>query len=238
MPDYFDIYQNHAGQYDLLVEREDFQHHLLEALKEITSINGLDVVEFGAGTGRLTCMLAPLVESIRAFDSSQPMLDVAVEKLKRMEAQNWQVAVGDHRNIPSASASADLVISGWSMCYLALVDDRDWKMELNRGLQEMKRIARKNGTLVIIETLGTGHETPIHPKELIHYFDFLEGSGFQRTWIRTDYRFTSMEEAQNLSRFFFGNAMVQQIKRSEAGIILPECTGIWWQNILSKETDR
>jgi len=34
----------------------------------------LDVVEFGAGTGRITRLLAPEVQSIRAFDASEHML--------------------------------------------------------------------------------------------------------------------------------------------------------------------
>ena len=34
MPDYFEIYNQHADQYDLLVAREDYQHNLFRALNE------------------------------------------------------------------------------------------------------------------------------------------------------------------------------------------------------------
>jgi len=229
MPDYFEIYHKHAGQYDLLVSREDYQHNLSKALEKITPFTGLDVVEFGAGTGRLTCMLVPLVKTIRAFDSSQHMLDVAIAKLKRTGSENWQVAIGDHRKIQAKNETADVVISGWSICYLVVGDEETWQVELSRGLAEMGRVLRKNGTLIIIETLGTGCETPAAPPDLKAYYTFLEVRGFLHTWVRTDYLFRDMDEAQNLTRFFFGDEMINRIKSDENGLILPECTGIWWQ---------
>jgi len=236
MPDYFDIYQHHVAEYDLLVQREDYQHRLFQALNRIIPFQGLDVVEFGAGTGRLTCLLAPVVRSIRAYDSSQPMLDVAAAKLHNSAAQNWHLAVGDHRRIPTASGSADVALSGWSMCYLALEKAADWQLELDRGLQEMQRVLRPQGARIIIETLGTGRETPEPPPDLREYFEFLERRGFQRDWIRTDYLFQDMDEAQSLTRFFFGEEMIGKIRENEQGIILPECTGLWWQIHHSKET--
>ena len=54
MPDYQAIYQNQAAQYELMVSREDYQGNLLPALNAIRPLAGLDVVELGAGTGRLT----------------------------------------------------------------------------------------------------------------------------------------------------------------------------------------
>ena len=80
MPDYQEIYAQHADQYDQLVSREDYQHNILPALQEIRSLAGLSVVELGAGTGRLSCMLAPLARSLHLLDASQHMLDVAVAK--------------------------------------------------------------------------------------------------------------------------------------------------------------
>jgi hypothetical protein len=83
--------------------------------------------------------------------------------------------------------------------------------------------------LIIIETLGTGHETPAPPDGLKAYFGYLEAKGFQRTWIRTDYLFQDRAEAETLTRFFFGDAMVEEILNDKRGMLLPECTGIWWR---------
>ena len=54
MPDYDEIYIRQAEQYELLTSYEDCQGKLLQALSQIRSFEGLDIVEFGAGTGRLT----------------------------------------------------------------------------------------------------------------------------------------------------------------------------------------
>ena len=59
-----EIYASRAQDYERLVAREDFAGNILKALQEIRALSGLDVVELGAGTGRLTCLLAPLVRSI------------------------------------------------------------------------------------------------------------------------------------------------------------------------------
>jgi ubiquinone/menaquinone biosynthesis C-methylase UbiE len=230
MPDYQEIYQHHADQYELFVSREDYQQQIYRSLNEIVPFSGRDVVEFGAGTGRLTCMLAPVVGSIHAFDVSQTMLDVAIAKLEASGLHNWRIAAADHRDVPVADHSADIAISGWSICYMAVWYEQSWQSELRRAVAEMKRVLRPGGTIILLETLGTGHETPMPPDELVAYFAFLEAEGFTATWIRTDYRFDSPTEAEALARFFFGDALADRI-REEQLVIVPECTGIWWLRV-------
>src|SRR5262245_47490771 len=110
MPDFKTIYAQHADRYDRLVAREDYQGNLLRALGQIRPLAGIDVVELGAGTGRFTRMLAPHVASIRAFDASQHMLDVAAESLARGGWTNWRLDVADSRALPMEEASADLAL--------------------------------------------------------------------------------------------------------------------------------
>lgn len=223
-----DLYNTQADQYDLLVSREDYQHNILPALNQIHPLAGLNVVELGAGSGRLTCLLAPIVESIRAFDSAQAMLEVAMAKLRRMPSQNWTIGVADHRNLPVKAQSADLVISGWSICYTVVYHPTHWREELGKALAEMKRVLRPRGTIILLETQGTGHETPHPPEKLARYYHYLEANeGFSSTWIRTDYQFDSLAEAESLVRFFFGDTLADQTVQ-EKWVILPECTGIWW----------
>ena len=62
MPEYQEIYAEHGSRYDELVSREDYQRNILPALQEIRVMDGLDVVDLGAGTGRIACLLAPLVK--------------------------------------------------------------------------------------------------------------------------------------------------------------------------------
>ncbi|HOU11885.1 MAG TPA: class I SAM-dependent methyltransferase [Anaerolineae bacterium] len=224
---YADIYAHHADEYEQLISRENYTGNLLATLQKITPLEGLDVIDMGAGTGRLVRILAPFARAVRAFDASAAMLAVAAARLKASGAHNWQVAVADHRALPAQSRSADLVISGWSICY-TVVWEEDWQTELDKALSEMERVARPGGTLVILETLGTGFETPTPPQTMQKYFAHLDTTGFSSTWIRTDYRFASIEEARELTTFFFQADMTDQLISREPAI-LPECTGIWYK---------
>lgn len=228
MPTEKEVYEAYADQYERLVRREDYQNNLLAAIETYCSLEGIDAIELGAGTGRLTRLLAPYVRSIKAFDASAHMLVEAEKSLRSMGLGNWETSVADHRQVPVPDGSADLVISGWSFCYLAVWGGADWQFALGEGLREIQRILRPGGTILMIESLGTGTEKPRPPVHLGAYFDWLTEAGFERGWTRTDYRFESLEEAIELSTFFFGEEMGQQV-REKSWIILPECTGIWWK---------
>jgi ubiquinone/menaquinone biosynthesis C-methylase UbiE len=232
MADHFqEIYAKHADKYEALVKHEDYQGNILKALREIHPLTGIDVVEFGAGTGRLTLMLAPLVRSLYVFDGSQHMLDVTIDKLNQLDLGNWQAEVADNRKIPVAESSADLSIQGWSFGHFAGWYPDTWRDEIGKAVGEMKRVLRPGGTAIILETLGTGRETPQAPTEgLTAYYAWLEKEqGFRSTWIRTDYWFESLDEAKALTAFFFGDELASEVMKHN-WVILPECTGVWWFN--------
>ena len=233
------IYQTDGDRYEALIAREDYQGNIEKALDEIVNVSGLDALDLGAGTGRLAVMLAPRVKSIRAFDVSDEMLRVCRERLIASRLSNWQVDVADHRQLPVQDGSVDLVVSGWSVSYLAVWNQELNTSELNVWLNEMKRVLRKGGMIILFESLGTGNESPIRLGHVESTYQWLDANGFQNKWIRTDYRFESVDEAVDLAGFFFGEEMANQVreKRSPATegsvegrlVILPECTGVWWK---------
>jgi ubiquinone/menaquinone biosynthesis C-methylase UbiE len=225
-----EIYDEHADQYEELVSREDYAHNLAPALNRIRPLAGLDVVELGAGTGRLTCLIAPQVKSIQAFDASASMLQVAKAKLERSGLHHCRVAVADHRRLPLADASADLILAGWTIAQLVAWHLATWQTQVALILAEAQRALRPGETIVIIETLGTGYATPYRPGKLAPYYSWLEERGFTSTWIRTDFQFESPTEAKALLGFFFGEAMAEEMVNKH-GIIVPECTGLWWLNV-------
>lgn len=223
------IYATQAARYERMVAREDMRGNLFAALMDIVPLNGLDVVEFGAGTGRMTRLLGVTVRQVYAFDGSAHMLAEAARVLSQTGMTNWTLAQADNRALPVRSGCADLAIQGWSFSSAIGWFPDSWPAEVDRMLGEMQRVLRPGGTAVLIETMGTGSKTPQPPHEgLAALYRQFEGHGFHYRWIRTDYQFASVEEADELTRFFFGDELADRIVR-EGITILPECTGIWWR---------
>ncbi len=232
MPDHFkQIYTTQAAKYDAMVAREDYQGNLLPALESIRPLAGMDVVEFGAGTGRLTRLLAPLVNSIHAYDQSAHMLEIARPTLLATGMTNWTLQVAENDNLPEPDNGADLAIEGWSFGHATGWNPAGWRDEIGQALSEMQRILKPRGTAIILETLGTGSETPQPPSPILaELYAWLENEqGFHHQWLRTDYQFASVNEADDLTRYFFGDELAERIVREQL-VILPECTGIWWRN--------
>jgi ubiquinone/menaquinone biosynthesis C-methylase UbiE len=230
MPDNKTVYAHHGNEYEALIAREDYQGNILSALRDISPLENRAVLDLGAGTGRLACMLAPLVSHVHAFDIAPDMLRVCSEKLTASGLSNWEVSIADHRQLPVEDQCADLVVSGWSFSYLAVWNPESWRAELDQALAEMTRALKPGSFIVLFESLGTGNESPIELEHLRNFYPWLAESGFQKKWIRTDYRFESLDEAEYLSRFFFGDELGDKVRKNK-WIVLPECTGVWWKKI-------
>ncbi|MGH8245911.1 MAG: class I SAM-dependent methyltransferase [Gammaproteobacteria bacterium] len=246
MPTERQVYTSEAERYEALISREDYQHNIEHALDGIQPVDGLDVIDLGAGTGRLAVPLAARARTMRAFDISHHMLTVTRDKFRKLapgpstalrhslrsqrgdsRRVGSQAAVADHRYLPAASASADLIISGWSVSYLAVWNPERWREELDGWMKEVRRVLRPGGTVILLESLGTGNETPVKLDHLANFYPWLDEAGFQGKWIRTDYRFESLDEAVELAEFFFGEEMGARV-RKERLVVLPECTGVYW----------
>jgi ubiquinone/menaquinone biosynthesis C-methylase UbiE len=227
MPIEKEVYAKHAMEYEALVSREDYQGNILKSLQKIVDLNGLDVLDLGAGTGRLACLMAPYVRIIRAFDSSPHMLSIAQDKLRQSKLDNWSTTAADHRFLPLESHIADLIVSGWSVSYVSVWYPDRWRFEAESWLTEARRVLRNGGTIILLESLGTGTESPQPLAHLENFYQWLNETGFMNKWIRTDYKFESPEIGSEVAGFFFGNEMKARILREQI-TILPECTGVWW----------
>ena len=233
MPDQFTIYQQHADQYDQLTSYEDYEGNLHRTLTAIRSFDRADVVEWGAGAGRVSDLIAPHARSLIACDLNDHMLKNARPKLARHPNLAWHTVVAEHRHMPFPDHCADIALAGWTLGYFTakFYGDR-WQHLITEAVMQMQRVLRPGGTIIIIDTLGTGSTKPNPPHEaLAAYYQLLERDfGFQSTWIRTDYQFDSLDRAAQLTSFFFGDDWDEKVRRNN-WIILPECTGIWWKEI-------
>jgi ubiquinone/menaquinone biosynthesis C-methylase UbiE len=208
------IYLHEADRYEELVSHEDVDKRVLPAIESVVSLTGKDVVEVGAGTGRLTLQLAPQVRSLTIFDRSVAMLEVAEKRLREAGFSNWKMAPASNHSLPSEENVADVVISGWSVCYAYADNPGTEKESLARVLTELQRVLRPGGTIILLENMGTGSESPNPPPHLLPYFQDL-------------FQFDSPQHADKLSRFFFGDELADKIIEKGWSRV-PECTGMWW----------
>lgn len=227
MPTEDEVYRQHAVEYEGLIAAEDHEGNILRALERIAPPDGRDVLDLGVGTGRFASLLAGRARSFRAFDLSPHMLTVTQSKLRLLAPGRGLAVAADHRRLPLPPRSADLVLSGWSVSYLAVWNPDHWRRELETWLAEMRRVLRPGGVVVLFESLGTGNETPERLPHMLNFYPWLDEAGFENTWIRTDYKFDAVEQAAHLAGFFFGPEMETRIRREKL-TVLPECTGVWW----------
>jgi ubiquinone/menaquinone biosynthesis C-methylase UbiE len=143
MPNHEEIYIHQAEMYESLISK---QPNLSEIMNEIRPYHNLDVVDLGAGSGRLSKCIAPMANTLMSTDASSAMLDLLEKGMQNQNLNNWSTLVADHRNLPIETSSVDLVVSGWSICYLASSNHPDWKANLRTILSEINRILRNDGT--------------------------------------------------------------------------------------------
>ncbi|MBL0197555.1 MAG: class I SAM-dependent methyltransferase [Myxococcales bacterium] len=225
--DYQRIYRERAEDYDRLVGAEDADGNLLPALEAVVPVAGLDVLDVGTGTGRLARLLVGRARRVVGVEPAPAMLAVARRHLEASGHGGWELHEGRADALPVESASADLVLAGWVLGHQRTWRADDWREAIGACLCEMSRCLRPGGTMVIIETLGTGSEEPAPPNAaLADYFGWLEEQGFTRRAIRTDYVFPDVATAAAVCGGFFGEAFAERVTRAGWSRV-PECTGLW-----------
>ncbi len=223
---YQDIYASKADSYDELVSHEDHEGNLERILEELVPGAGLRIVETGAGTGRLTKLLAPRATRIDAFDGSSAMIDVAKRSFEH--AAHVTLGVARHEALPVETDVADLALEGWAFGHALSWNADGWRDDVRRWVTELDRVTREGGRVILIETMGTGVLTPFEGGHSLEPFDAFvrETLGFERHVVRTDYAFASVDEAARVLGFFFGERMIARV-RDNAWTIVPEHTGVY-----------
>jgi ubiquinone/menaquinone biosynthesis C-methylase UbiE len=219
------VYRDGVDDYQRLVQHEDAAGLLWRLLDELVAWRDLDVVELGAGTGRVTVPLAQRARHVHAIDASPHMLDLARRRLTSAQLTNVAFHVAEHRDLPLADHEADALIEGWAVAHYVDWEPDTWRSAVDACVAEMRRVVRAGGPIVLIETLGTGVTEPTPPTaELDALYAHLESAhGFVRHWVRTDYRFPDVASAHDTVTRFFGDEMAQRLD----GASLAECTGVW-----------
>lgn len=221
------VYEERAEEYDALIAAEDADGEILQAVERHVALDDKHIADIGAGTGRLSRLIGTRAAHIDLVDRAKPMLDVAAKRVADIGLRSHAIHVADARALPLADQSVDLAMAGWVFGHFRHWMPEGWKLEVDTALSEMKRVVKKGGSILLIESLGTGYETPREANPLDEYFAHLEAAhGFAREWFRTDYAFESVEHAVHICEGFFGASLVEKIRANRWSRV-PECTALF-----------
>jgi ubiquinone/menaquinone biosynthesis C-methylase UbiE len=228
LPDYDALFANQAEKYDRFVVAEDFQGNLLQTLKQYGHLNREQAVaDLGTGTGRIAFLVAPIVRHVYGIEPVGGMRLVAESKKLRLGVKNIDFLPGEHKDIPLPDHSMDLIIEGWAFLKAFNSTYPEWRSEFDAIVPEMKRILRPHAAVILIETMGSLHIWDEVPARTVMLYDYFEKElGLKKSIIRTDYKFSSTDEAVDLGTFFFGDAIGAEIQQI-GNAVVPEATAIW-----------
>ena len=133
-------WDEYAENWDVDPSVEQYAKNAFSELLDSININGLTVLDFGCGTGALTQLMSPSVESIVAIDPSSEMI-----KLLDKKALNNVTSICDYlsselvQNFPELENKFDLIVASSVCGFLP-----DYEMTLSL----LKSLLKKDGLFV------------------------------------------------------------------------------------------
>ena len=163
-----------AQMFDNISHRYDFLNHFLslgidniwrkKAVKLIRASNPKQILDVATGTADFAIeTLSCKPENVIGVDISEGMLEKGRQKIKRKKLDDViQLKYGDSENLPFEDDTFDAIIVGFGV--------RNFE-NLQLGLNEMKRVLKKDGQVAILE-LSKPKKFPIKHIYLF-YFKFI-----------------------------------------------------------------
>lgn len=109
----------------------------------------LVIADLGAGEGTLSLMLAQRAKQVIAVDNSEKMVDYARGVAERNGVKNLEYRLGDLEELPLKQEEADLALMHQSLHHA---------LHPQKALEEVSRILRPGGRIVILDLLKHGFE--------------------------------------------------------------------------------
>ena len=141
------IFESISKDYDLMNDLITFKYHS-KWKKEIALIAKEDnpkvILDIATGTGDIAINLSKLKDSqIIGVDISEKMLDVAGDKIRKMNINNITLELSKAEKLKYRNNFFDLISIGYGV--------RNFE-DLINGLKESYRVLKENGKLIILET--------------------------------------------------------------------------------------
>lgn len=166
-----------------------------KVVKFVKATQPKSVLDIATGTGDLAIQLAQTnAEKIIGLDISNGMLEVGKEKVKKNQLEDKvEMVLGDSEKIPYGNNTFDAITVAFGV--------RNFE-NLEKGLEEILRVLKPNGILVILET-SIPTKTPFKQGHAIYTKRIMPLIGKLFSKDRSAYRYLS----DSASAFPYGEAL-------------------------------
>jgi len=142
-----ELFTRIAPRYDLINDLQSFGLHRYWKSRVVTQakpLAGVKALDLCCGTGDIALGLARNGAEVTGLDFSSRMLEIARDRRSKGGGAfaRMQFTQGDAQSLPFPDGTFDIVTIGYGLRNLA-----SWE----KGLSEMKRVAKPGGRLVILE---------------------------------------------------------------------------------------
>jgi len=147
------------------------------------------VLDVGAGNGFTAVRLRSSSRRIVAFEPDAGMID-------RRAPLPWVRGIA--QNAPFRENTFHAAYATWAFFFDAVPD-------IDEGLAELRRIVKNNGKIIIIDNAGDDGFSSLTTRNTASDPGWWRERGFDETIIPTSFRFDSLQEANKLIGFYFGD---------------------------------
>ena len=208
-------YYEDNDYYELFSIAEDGENKVADYLKELAIDNV--VLDAGCGTGKFL----PIIENVAYKYIGIDLSNEQLKKAKDKSSGNSLFINSSLEKIELDNNSVDLIISTWVLGTITDIEER------NRCLDELKRILKPNGKIILVENDENSEFEKIRNRtsdsRTRDYNNWILSSGFiVDKRLETYFNFESIDEAKKCFEVIYGKTISDKIndKRIEHKIII------------------
>jgi ubiquinone/menaquinone biosynthesis C-methylase UbiE len=129
---YIDLmkYFDYSSLFEILISKIDF--------------TGKKVLDLGCGEGTNTIIISQHALEVVGLDQSEILIDSCNQKILSNSSSNIKFILGNAQKLPFENSYFDILLTFWSL--------HEFK-NYDRSFNEIKRVLKKNGTIISIEPL-------------------------------------------------------------------------------------